>query len=649
MQHDIELGHEVKTLRLLCVQDDPGDVNLITKVLNHAGYCLVLDLVGDFASFRAGLRQGDYDLIVCDFNLRTGTAIDALEILRQSGKDIPCIVIGESLEFEVAVECVRRGATDYVFKDRMARLPAAIHQALGAKADRNEQREAESALRQNAEQYWVLFESNPNPMWVFDAENRSILAVNEAAVRQSGYSFVDLMGMKIVDLWIDEDIPNNLRALATPEYRVDQTAPVEHLKHRKKKGEVIDVEVTHSALTFGGRSARLYQTIDATEKDNLQRQLIQEQKMKALGCLAGGVAHEINNLMGIVLGYCEILADSNLNSMDCFSIEEIQKAAGLAVAFVRELLAFGRKQVQQPRMLNLNQVVGDMEKHLRKRISERIELSITTESDLGTVRADPDQIERVIMHLTVNARDAMPQGGQLAIRTANVGLHGASPWHGPCCLPGAHVMLEVSDTGCGIEPRIQSRIFDPFFTTKESDQGSGLGLATVFGIVKQSGGDISVQSEPGRGATFRICLARVEEAPDARPAARENRKISGGSETVLVVEDVGLLRQVVLRFLQEAGYNVLEAENATAALAVAGAHPGTIQLLLTDVAMRGINGLQLARELRRSHPDLPVVLMSGHTELDLNSDQVMGGNTALLEKPFTRRSLLLKLRELLGD
>jgi two-component system cell cycle sensor histidine kinase/response regulator CckA len=648
MQHDLELTADVRTPRLLCVQYDPGNLSLITKALN--GYRLVLDPVDEFTSFRDRLRQGDYDMIVCEFNLRTWTAIDALEVLRESGKDIPFVVVGESQDFEVAVECIRRGAEDYVLKDRMARLPAAIRRALEAKADRNEQREDESILGQNGDQYRTVFESSPNPMWVFDAEDKSILAVNEAAVRQCGYSFEDLMGMTIVDLWVREEILNNVSVLTTTEYLFNQTAPDAHLKHRKKNGEVIDVEVTHSALAFRGRSARLYQAIDATEKNNLQRQLIQEQKMKALGSLAGGVAHEINNLMGVVLGYCEIaLANSDLMGVDRPSINEIQKAAGRAVAFVRELLAFGRKQVQHPRMLSLNQVVADMDKHIRQRIGERIQLSIAAESGLGTVRADPEQMEQVIMHLALNARDAMPQGGHLTIRTAGVGRHGEGPWCGQGCLPDAHVTLEVSDTGCGIDPGIQSRIFDPFFTTKESGHGSGLGLATVYGIVKQSAGNISVQSEPGKGATFRICLPRVEEAPEARPAARDNREVSGGSETVLVVEDAGAIRQVVLRFLQDAGYRVLEAENATAALAVAGAHPGTIQLLLTDVAMPGISGPQLAQELRRVHPDLPVLLMSGYMDQDLNSREMMDGSMALLEKPFTRRSLLLKLRELLGD
>jgi len=211
MQHDLELTADVRTPRLLCVQYDPGNLSLITKALN--GYRLVLDPVDEFTSFRDRLRQGDYDMIVCEFNLRTWTAIDALEVLRESGKDIPFVVVGESQDFEVAVECIRRGAEDYVLKDRMARLPAAIRRALEAKADRNEQREDESILGQNGDQYRTVFESSPNPMWVFDAEDKSILAVNEAAVRQCGYSFEDLMGMTIVDLWVREEILNNVSVL----------------------------------------------------------------------------------------------------------------------------------------------------------------------------------------------------------------------------------------------------------------------------------------------------------------------------------------------------------------------------------------------------------------------------------------------------
>jgi two-component system cell cycle sensor histidine kinase/response regulator CckA len=648
----LRLPAEGQPLRMLCADDSPRDVKLMTEVLEGAGYILALDSVDKLDLFRERLEQDDYDIIICDFNLNVWTAFDALEVLRKSGKDVPLVVVSGSLGDEAAVDCIKRGATDYVLKDRMARLPSAIQHALEAKSARDDQRKAESVLRQSAEQYRLLaeqyrllFEGNPNPMWVFDTENLAILAVNEVAIRFYGYSQDEFLRMTMGDLRSPEEVPQLLAGVAGATMPIGSSGAFKHLH---KSGVVIDVEIASSPIVFQGRSAWLGLVNDVTERNSLQAQFLQAQKMESLGRLAGGVAHDLNNLLGVVLGYGE-LTQERLDPTSPLhrNLEGIQKAARQAVSVVRQLLAFSRKQIQQPRMLDLNTIVGGMEELLKRLIGEDVHLSIVTEADLGTIRADPGQIEQVIMNLAVNARDAMPRGGQLIIRTANVEGDQGAPWHELDCPTGPHVVLEVSDTGCGMDAETRARIFEPFFTTKDLGKGTGLGLATVYGIVKQSEGSIAVLSELGHGTTFRVCLPRVEAAPQAAIAAKPSGEARGGSETILLVEDDEPLREVVRAFLQDGGYNILVAEDSGSAVAVFAKYPSKIHLLLTDVVMPGISGPQLARELCLADSSLRVLFMSGYTDEALGQHGVLEEGIALLEKPFTSGALLRKLRDVL--
>ena len=643
-----------KVLRLLCAEDNPRDLKLITEILKKAGYRLALDAVDESRLFRERLEQGEYDLIICDFDIGDWTAIDALGIVKASGQDVPFVVVSGSMGDEAAVECIKQGATDYVLKDRMTRLPSAIQRALEARTAREEQRKAELALRQSVEQYRLLFEANPIPMWVFDAENLAILAVNEAAVRHYGYSTDEFLKMTLSDLRRPEEVPHFLAKLAGVGKQAVTMGSLGVLKHRKKSGEVIEVEVAGSPTMFHGRPAGFVLINDVTERNSLQAQFLQAQKMESLGRLAGGVAHDLNNLLGVVLGYGE-LAQDHLDAASPLrkNVEGMQKAADRAVSVVRQLLAFSRKQIQQPRMLSLNAIVEDMADLLHRLIGEDIKLSIATDSRLWTVRADKGQIEQVIMNLAVNARDAMPAGGQLTIRTANVELDDTDPGHELGCPTGSHVMLEIRDTGCGMDASTQAKIFEPFFTTKELGKGTGLGLATVYGIVKQSGGSISVHSKLDSGATFRICLPRVEAAPQSSSALKLSGEVPagevpGGSETVLLVEDAEPFREVARQFLQRGGYNVLVAEDGMAALAVSRNHHSPIHLLLTDVVLPGFSGLHLVQSLRIAHPKILVLYMSGYTDEALGPHGMLEEGIALLEKPFTRGSLLRKVREVLG-
>jgi len=386
---------------------------------------------------------------------------------------------------------------------------------------------------------------------------------------------------------------------------------------------------------------------DISERNQLEQQLRQSQKMEAVGRLAGGIAHDFNNLLTAIFGYADLLAeDLPPGSAAQADVTEIRTAATRASALTRQLLAFSRQQVLQPVVLNLNDVVGDLQNMLQRMLGEDVELQAHFAADLGNTRADQGQIEQVLLNLVVNARDAMPTGGKLTIETANLELdeHYAQT-HRPV-VPGRYVMIAVSDTGVGMDAATQARMFEPFFTTKEAGKGTGLGLATAYGIVKQSGGYIWVYSEVARGATFKVYLPRVDAPTDVVAAPPELGTVAG-TETVLLAEDDALLLPLARDVLRRLGYTVLEARTPADAVAVAKSHMGVIHLLISDVIMPGESGLQLARRLLGTRPDLRVLFISGYSDEAIVRHGVLDPGTAFLQKPFTPAALARKIRELL--
>lgn len=389
---------------------------------------------------------------------------------------------------------------------------------------------------------------------------------------------------------------------------------------------------------------------DVTERRVLERQLRMAQKMEAVGRLSGGIAHDFNNLLGVIIGYSQLLKRSLGSANPLFEhAEEIEKASQRAVSLTRQLLAFSRQQVLEPVIVNLNTLVSDMEKMLPRLIGEDLALELNLDPELSPVKADLGQVEQVIMNLAVNARDAMPNGGKLTIQTANVELDVAYTRQHPGSRVGPYVMLAVRDTGTGIDPEIQSQIFEPFFTTKERDKGTGLGLATVYGVVKQSGGYIAVDSEKGKGACFSVYLPRVGQAVSAGETRTGQPASIRGSETVLLVEDAEALRKLANTFLRDSGYRVLTAADGMEALEVARSHSGPIHLLLTDVVMPGINGRVLGERLAPLQPGMKVLYMSGYTDSFIAGHGVLEAGTHLLHKPFTQETLARKVREVLDS
>jgi CheY-like chemotaxis protein len=355
-------------------------------------------------------------------------------------------------------------------------------------------------------------------------------------------------------------------------------------------------------------------------------------------------------MLGVITGYSQLLEDAQgLTKTQNKQLNEIKKAADRAATITRQLLAFSRKQILQPRVLNLNAITADVSKMLRRLIGEDVELVINAGSDLGPVKADPGQIEQVIMNLAINARDAMPQGGKLVIETANADLDRDYTAGHPPVQPGRYIMLTVSDTGSGMDAETKARIFEPFFTTKEMGKGTGLGLAIVYGVVKQSNGYIWVYSEPGQGATFRIFLPRVEETPETIGPRSSEATLPNGTETILLVEDEQSLRTIARLFLEGKGYTILEAASGQQAMEIARQHAGQIHLLLTDVIMPGMNGRELAEAVAASRAGIKLLYMSGYTDELVTQQGILNPGLQLLEKPFTRESLLSRVRAVLDE
>ena len=421
---------------------------------------------------------------------------------------------------------------------------------------------------------------------------------------------------------------------------------------RHKNGEWLYLESTASAIrNEAGEVERLViVNRDITSRRRLEEQFRQSQKMEAVGRLSGGIAHDFNNLLGVIIGYGETLVDKFANADPAHeSVEEILKAGRRAASLTRQLLAFSRQQVLEPKAVNLNEIVSDTEKMLRRLMGEDIDFVTYLSDSLGTVKADPGQIEQVLMNLVVNARDAMPEGGKLTIETTNIRVDEIFVQRYSFSFkPGWYVLLSVSDTGIGMDPETQAHIFEPFFTTKGKDVGTGLGLATVYGVVKQSGGYIEVLSELGHGTTFKIYLPRIDETP--QPVAENPQRAHNlhGQETILVVEDEASLRRLTCNVLSSFGYNVLSAGSGKEAMDLALVNPD-VQLLLTDIVMPGVNGRALAQKLSEQYQNLRVIYMSGYTGQGVGNHGTDRTNGWFLAKPFSQEILAHKVRAALDS
>ncbi|MBI1951562.1 MAG: response regulator [Acidobacteria bacterium] len=639
-------------LRILHLEDEPNDVELIRATLENDGLMCELDVATGREEFLAALDRDRMELVLSDFALPGFDGLSALRMVRERTPELPFIIVSGTLGEEAAIEALRSGATDYVLKDRLSRLGPAVRRAIEEAAERRKRRQVEEALHHDRQFLRALLESLEVGIIACDASG-TLTHFNRAAREFHGLQDQDLPPLQEVirgslfradgkTIMKQEDLPL-LRALRG---------------ERVRNAEVTIVlrEAPPRAVLVGGRPVldargRMLGAVvaihDITERKQLEGQLRQAQKMEAVGRLAGGIAHDFNNLLNVITGYGELLSDHFPAGDPMIArVDQIRKAAQRAASLTRQLLAFSRKQVIEPRVIDLNVLLADLDKMLRRVIGEDIELTTVQGEDLGRIKADPGQIEQIVMNLSINARDAMPQGGRLKVETANADLDAAFARQHPGARPGSYVMLAVSDTGVGMDAETRSHVFEPFFTTKETGKGTGLGLATVYGIVKQNLGYISLSSEPGRGATFRIFLPRVNESPEALQA-RESAVPPRGTETVLVVEDEDAVRHVIGEALRQFGYTVLETGDAEEGVRLCEAHAGPIHLLVTDMVMPKVSGRVLARRVMAHRAGVKVLYMSGYTDGAVVQSGVLEPGISFLQKPFTLAALARKVRQTL--
>ena len=764
------------TMRVLIVEDNADDAELMTRELQRAGLAFTSQHVQNEAALRDALRSFMPDVVLSDHALPQFTALEALRVVRAEAADTPVIIVTGSLNEETAAEYIKAGAVDYVVKHRLQRLGPAVRQALalrralaeaaraeaarrrsteflghtqavahvgswewdlagdvitwsdetyhifgvspaaepltyerylalihpedrdavkgavartlqtlepyevdhriiradgsirflysrggvvsdgagrparltGAVLDITGRRQAEEALRRANDRLEAVIQAAPLAIFSLDSAGR-VATWNPAAERLFGWTVAEVLGRPLPI--VPGDDQDACRAMQRRVLQGESLTGIEMVR-LKKDGATVTVNLFAAPLhdAAGHSTGVLALLEDMTGVKRLEQQFLQAQKMEAVGRLAAGVAHDFNNLLTAILGssefLLEILPAGHAGREDA---EETKKAALRAADLTRQLLAFSRQQVLAPRVLSANDVVAGMDKMLRRVIGDDVDLRTVLAADIGAVRADPGQLEQVIVNLAVNARDAMPHGGKLTIETANVVLGEVYAAGHVVVTPGSYVMVALSDTGTGMDADTQARAFEPFFTTKPKGRGTGLGLATVYGIVQQSGGYVWLYSEVGRGTTVKIYLPRLAAGPELMAAAPAPEVGSlRGSESILLVEDQEEVRALTRRILEKWGYRVLVAATGAEAVVLAEQH-GAIELLVTDVVMPGMSGSELGTRLGPLYPSMKVLYLSGYTDEAILHQGLLEPGVAFLQKPFTPESLARKVREVLGS
>lgn len=622
-------------LKVLIVEDMQDDADLVVAELRRAGFDPTWKRVETESDFLAGIQTRP-DIILSDYSMPRFTGLRAAELLRKSSLDIPFILISGTVGEDVAVDAMKHGATDYLLKDRITRLGSAVEQALAQKQLRDEHRETEEELRWKTAFLEAQVDSSPDGLLVVDSNGKKIL-----------------QNQRMNEIF---DIPQHIAESPDDEAQIQFvasqmknpaqfTSRVRHLYAHPDEIGRDEIELTNGIILerysapVRGKAGKYYGRIwafrDITENRRLEEQFRQSQKMEAIGMLSSGIAHDFNNILGIILMQIGLLREENDLSQLAEHTQEIEKAAQRAADLTRQLLLFSRRQVAQPRDLDLNELTRNLSKMLRRALSEDIHLQLNYSPVPLIVRADPGMLDQVLLNLSVNARDAMPKGGRLIIDVSTMVFDATNVLQSPRARTGTFACLAVTDSGSGITPDIKPRIFDPFFTTKDVGKGTGLGLATVFGIVQQHKGWIDVHSDVGLGTIFRIYLPLSPSASAAEHPLAGARSVPGGNETVLVVEDEPQLRALIRQTLSRLGYKVIEAEHGQKALDLWRKNKNEIKLLITDMVMPGgVSGRELARQLLAERPDLKIIYTSGYSPDLFDKDFETREGDNFLAKPF---------------
>lgn len=634
-------------LRILYLEDSPNDAELACEMLTAEGIGCDVTLVGNRENFLSSLESCGFDLILGDYTLPSFDGMSALELARAKCPETPFIFVSGTIGEERAIEALKSGATDYVLKERMSRLVPAVLRAIKEREDRNEHKRVENELRASEENYRTLVDNALVGVYRSNLAGKFFF-VNEAMARIFECDSPEEMLLSDV--------------LLRYKNSADREILLDTLKREKKvSGFEVAVPTKFGNIKTIQISANLEgeviagMVVDVTERKNLEKQLLHSQKMEALGRLAGGVAHDFNNILTAILGYGSLLQmrmrqDDELRE----HVDQILGASEKAANLTQSLLAFSRKQIIDPKPLSVSEVIERIEKLLSRVIGEDIELqtvSCPSASLPGgveelTVMADSGQLEQVIVNLATNARDAMPQGGTLRIETGWTELDPEFVKRHGYGEPGLYALIAVSDTGVGMDENTRLRIFEPFFTTKEMGKGTGLGLSIVYGIIKQHNGFINVYSEPGKGTTFRIYLPLVRI--EAKEKSREEAVSPvGGTETVLVADDDAVVRTLMKTVLEEFGYTVIEAADGEEAVRRFMENADGIQLLILDVIMPKKNGKEVSESVMKLRPDARILFASGYPAEMIYQRDILEEGSAFFLKPFSPNELLRKVRQAL--
>ena len=612
---------------LLIVDDDDVVRNVLARLLEEQGRTTFAVATG--AEALAVLQKGPIDVALVDKNLVGESGLDVSRALKDLQPDLEIILLTAYASLESAIEAVQIGAYDYLTKpvEDFAQLRRRVRLAQERGALKRGQKLLLDKLTESETRFRMLVESTPDALLLADAQTGKVVDANPAATALYRTELSKLAGMSLSDLGIES-------TSAEPVIEV----------HQRGDGSTFTAETRSVQVVVHDAATRAVSVRDVSERQALEERVRLSQKMEAVGRLAGGVAHDFNNLLTVILSHGDFLEpELQPGSPAAVELQGIQKAAQRAAALTRQLLLFSRRKRAETGVVDVNAVVAEVRKLLDRVIGERVQVRLDSAPGLHQVRADSDQLAQVLLNLMVNARDAMPRGGEVAIATANEQITGRRQLRAGELLPGEYVRLTVADQGHGMPPAVQARLFEPFFTTKELGHGTGLGLATVYGIVQGAGGAIDVQSEEGHGATFTVYLPATTAEAKAMPEPQAPAPSARG-ETVLLVEDEEPLRELLARALRAKGYEVLPAADGSQGLQLARDRTGRLDLLITDVVMPHLSGVELALALLRERPALRVLYMTGYSEASVPPP---GESTSFLQKPFAAQALLAEARRLL--
>jgi two-component system cell cycle sensor histidine kinase/response regulator CckA len=643
-----ETSPAAASLRLLCIEHESMDVELCQRELRKAGLAFEFETAATREECARKLREQPFDVVLADYRLPGWNGLDALALLKELGLDIPLILVTGSLGEELAVACIKQGITDYVLKDHLARLPIAIQRAQEEKMTREAERRAVLALRASESRYRGLVENATYGIYWVSLQGE-LLAANPALIHMLGYDSVDeFLALKSSQLvYRDPEARKTLLDRYQNEGHVDAI-----VEWKRKDGKFISVRLNGRRARDSEKDSECFEVIveDVTERFALEKQLTQAQKFEAIGQLAGGISHDFNNMIGAIIGWADLgMEETDPASRLHRHFQKMRQQADRAAALTRQLLAFARRQILEPRNIDLNQAVTETLSLLEKVIGGNIEVKSNLAHDLAVVCADPTQVEQILMNLCINARDAMPSGGSLAIQTCNASFDDEYCLAQPYARPGEYAMLSVTDSGTGMDAATLDRIFEPFFTTKGPGKGTGLGLAMVYGIVRQHGGFIHVYSEVNVGTTIRVYLPISTHASEQPERVQDSSPVRGGTETILVAEDHEGLREVARETLTNFGYRVILAADGEQAVNEYLLHHNEIDIILMDVVLPKLGGPEAYARIRESGAEVPVIFATGYSADIALLERARQQSLPMLQKPYSPRDLARKVRDTLDQ